>query len=77
MKVQASSTMLDKMMQYGWNIDDVSDVACGEFLFLYGEYDEVSIVDVTENSVDFMFRNHFAGDIVLRVDAKGNTMEVK
>lgn len=77
MKAKMSNDIFQSLLAHNWDAEDIVDIACGEFLFLYGEYDEVEVVEVTANYVKFRFYNQFARDVYLQIDDKGHIQEVK
>lgn len=77
MKIKTTGEMHAAALQYNWSIDDAADIVCGEFLFQYGEYDDVTVSKVTQEHIDFTFHNEFAGNITLRLDRRLQIWEVK
>lgn len=76
MKAKMSQNTFQNCIHYGWDIDDITDIACGEFLFQYGDFDDVEIVEATNEHIKFKFHNEFAKDIYLQMDTRGNVAEV-
>ena len=77
MKAKMSNETFQQMLSYNWDVEDITDIVCGEFLFLYGEYDEVEVSEVTNEYVNFTFHNKYAGNITLQIDSQGHVKEVK
>lgn len=76
MKAKTTASISNDLATYKWDEETVTELVCGEFLFQYGEYDEVEIVEVTDDYVQFLFHNRFARDVRLQIDAQYNITEV-
>lgn len=76
MKAKMSTIVSNDLAIHKWDNETLTELVCEEFLFQYGEYDEVEIVEVTAEYVQFLFRNQFARDVMLQIDQHYNITEV-
>jgi hypothetical protein len=77
MKAIMTAEIAQQLSDYDWDIDGAKDLVCGEFLFMYGEFDSVEVTEVTRGHIKFTFHNEFAGDITLQIDRTCTILEVR
>lgn len=76
MRKHIDDITFNKLLEYNWDAYDIYDIVTSEFKWLYGNYDSVKIVEITNEHVKFVFHNTFAKDIALQIDNNGNITEV-